>query len=74
MMILNLKLNGCVKYLIAKIIHNLFTTIIINYNCILQQKIRLQFMRNLCNKFVHQLCMKESIMLRYSHLSIFAKR
>ena len=40
-MILSLKLNGCVKYLIVKIAHNLFTTIIINYNYILQQKIKL---------------------------------
>ena len=60
-----LKYDGCVKFSIAKTTHNFYIITIINCNCILQQKIRLQFMKNLCSKFVQQLCMRKSIMLKY---------
>lgn len=65
--ILILKYDGCVKFSTAKTTHNLYIIIIINCSYILQQKIKLQFMRNLCNKFVQQLCMRKSIMLKYLH-------
>ena len=66
--ILILKYDGCAKFLTAKITHNLYIIITINCSCILQQRIKLQFMKNLCNKFAQQLCMRKSIMLRYLHL------
>ena len=63
--ILILKYDGCVKFSTVKTTNNLYIITIINCSCILQQKIKLQFMKSLCSKFAQQLCMRKNIMLRY---------